>query len=453
MVITRRDKDEHKQYKENVKQSHAEIREITKSSSNKPKNTSPNNAITELKDPDSESKILNTVGYAYLKSFLKALKNYKKYIFPITDPRRANSVKHSIGMIILYTLLLFMFQFGSRNAIHKVLSRGHIRKTVGRALGIKMDAIHGDTINNALSKLEPKEVERARDRIIKNITKDKLVKGKMPLGKVCIAIDGVQKCTRDNKNETPEFLERDFKKGEGSSQQYIYTVEVNMIFNDMTSIPIFTQFLTYDGNSNTSKQECELSAFPKVIKKIKQLFGKDVVLLLDKLYANQNVIKLCIDNQMDYMIVLPTNKLLDINKDLNKVTNQDDFKYDTLMVNNRFQELSYHNESKWKGLNINSIACYEKYYTTCQHTGEKLVQYSSHKWITNIKVTDDNISDLANEIARKRWGIEESNNTEKNRGYNYKHLFSHNWNAIQSFHNLMRLAHAINIVSQKSIVL
>jgi len=39
-------------------------------------------------------------------------------------------------------------------------------------------------------------------------------------------------------------------------------------------------------------------------------------------------------------------------------------------------------------------------------------------------------------------------NTEKIRGYYYKHLFSHNWNAMKRFHLLMRLGHTLNALSQ-----
>ena len=41
-------------------------------------------------------------------------------------------------------------------------------------------------------------------------------------------------------------------------------------------------------------------------------------------------------------------------------------------------------------------------------------------------------------------------NTEKNRGYRYKHSFSYNWAAMQGFHYLMRLGHAINAISEFS---
>ncbi len=56
--------------------------------------------------------------------------------------------------------------------------------------------------------------------------------------------------------------------------------------------------------------------------------------------------------------------------------------------------------------------------------------------------------ELMNLGARKKEFIEDSINTEKNRGYHYKHAFSYDWHSIQGFHYLMRLAHAINALSE-----
>src|SRR5260221_12135591 len=52
------------------------------------------------------------------------------------------------------------------------------------------------------------------------------------------------------------------------------------------------------------------------------------------------------------------------------------------------------------------------------------------------------------EVPEKKELIEDSINTKKNRGYHYKHIFSYHWNVMQGFHYLMRLAHAINAISE-----
>jgi len=59
-------------------------------------------------------------------------------------------------------------------------------------------------------------------------------------------------------------------------------------------------------------------------------------------------------------------------------------------------------------------------------TGNIEVKYSEHCWISSIPQSIDNIHELLNLGARKKEAIEDSINTEKNQGYHYKHLFSHN---------------------------
>jgi hypothetical protein len=99
-------------------------------------------------------------------------------------------------------------------------------------------------------------------------------------------------------------------------------------------------------------------------------------------------------------------------------------------------------------LMISLVACLERREEVNNITGEVEVKYSEHTWISSIALSIDNIHELLNLGARKKEAIEDSINTEKNRGYHYKHLFSHNWNAMKGFHLLMRLGHALNALSQ-----
>ena len=121
---------------------------------------------------------------------------------------------------------------------------------------------------------------------------------------------------------------------------------------------------------------------------------------------------------------------------------------DQTYYNGRQQDFYFKNNITWNGFNINAVACFERWYEIDQKTAEKTPKFSEHKWITNLRVKKSNLHELCNLCARKRWGIEDSNNTEKNRGYHYTHAFSYNWNGMWCFHLLMRLAHAINALSE-----
>jgi hypothetical protein len=102
---------------------------------------------------------------------------------------------------------------------------------------------------------------------------------------------------------------------------------------------------------------------------------------------------------------------------------------------------------EWQ-LNINLIACFEEYEIVNPKTGKIEKCCSEKAWISSIPAKISNLHELLNLGARKKELIEDSLNTEKNRGYHYKHAFSYDWNAVQGFHYLMRLAHAINAISE-----
>ena len=64
-----------------------------------------------------------------------------------------------------------------------------------------------------------------------------------------------------------------------------------------------TEMLTNEGNEEFDKQDCELKAFPRLVAKLRKLFPRTpLCLLLDGLYANQNVIRLIEQNFWKYII-------------------------------------------------------------------------------------------------------------------------------------------------------
>jgi hypothetical protein len=99
-------------------------------------------------------------------------------------------------------------------------------------------------------------------------------------------------------------------------------------------------------------------------------------------------------------------------------------------------------------LKIHLVGCSEKWNEVDKKTGEIITKYSEHQWLSSIRITIDNVHELCNLGARKLNLIEDSINTEKNRGYHYEHPFSYNWNAMRGFHLLMRMAHVVNALSE-----
>jgi len=95
---------------------------------------------------------------------------------------------------------------------------------------------------------------------------------------------------------------------------------------------------------------------------------------------------------------------------------------------------------------LNWVECIQKqvHISTGKLTETKFV------YITNVEVSAENIIQFM-EHARSRWMIEDSFNTQKNRGYQLHHKFNRtNFTAIKNWHSLRLLAHLINQLMEKS---
>jgi hypothetical protein len=62
--------------------------------------------------------------------------------------------------------------------------------------------------------------------------------------------------------------------------------------------------------------------------------------------------------------------------------------------------------------------------------------------------SQNNVHERCNFGARQRWGIKAGFLVEKHHGHHYEHAFALDWNAMQDYHLLMRLAHVFNTLAR-----
>jgi DDE_Tnp_1-associated len=372
----------------------------------------------------------------------------------IPDPRRVNSVKHQLVVLMIFGLMAFIFQLSSRREMNReltgVLINEHLRKIFP-----EMDSIpHADTLARLLKEINPHQIEAAHIALIQELIRKKKFKKLLIQGYLPISIDGTQKLYREGELHDGRWCER--KIGHrGRKQQYVYAIEANIIFPNGLNIPFMTEYLYRDHNMLTDpkrKQDSEITAFKRMAERLKKYFPRlKILLCMDALYATQNVMEIISKNKWEFLINLPRNKLTGLSDLLNQ--NKECKKMIPRQSHYRKRQQAFY----WKNnvlygfdhvLKIHLVACEESYEEVDKKTGEIVKKYSEHAWISSIALHLDNIHELCNLGARKKLLIEDNINTEKNRNYHYKHAFSYDWHVMQGFHYLMRLGHAINALSE-----
>ena len=409
-------------------------------------------STTVEEERDSRSDVVA----AQIKAWRILLPNLIRKLSKIPEPRRAKSVKHKLTVLIIFGLFAFIFKLSSRREMNRELTSSLIHENLKRIFP-EIDSIpHADTLARLLETINPQDIEAAHINLIKDLIRKKKFKKLLINGCLPITIDGAQKLYRDGLLQDPEWCERVVGNPEDNNkQQYIYALEANITLQNGLTIPLMTEYLHRPNNvleQTEDKQDNETTAFERLTERLKQYFPRlNIILFMDAMFATQPVMGIIHKNNWEHIIRLPKKKLKDFAKLLNKnkvmqqsIPNQPAYR-------NRKQSFHWANDIvygyEWQ-LNIHLVACSEQYDQVDKKTGEIIECFSEHAWISSIRININNVHELLNLGARKSWLIEDSFNTEKNRGYNYKHQYSYNWNAMKGFHYLMRLGHAISAISE-----
>lgn len=375
----------------------------------------------------------------------------------IPDHRRTTHITHSTTVLMMFGLFAFIFKLASRREMNRELTgpviMSHLRKLFPEIKTIP----HADTLERFLENTSPKEIETIHIGLINNLIRHKKFKRLLIQGCLPITVDGSQKLYRDGLLQDPSWCERKVGNPDDNNkqQQYIYVLEANITLANGLNIPLLSEYLTRPNNviaQENNKQDSETTAFERLATRLKQYFPRlKIILFGDAMFATQTILGILQDYHWEYIFALPKNKLTTLAGMLKD--NQSERMSLPHQSHYRERQQSFYWENnvtygyEWQ-LKINLLACLEIYEDVDKKTGDIIHCASEKYWISSIPASASNIHELLNLGARKKGLIEDNFNTEKNRGYHYKHAFAYHWRAMQGFHLLMRLAHAINAISQ-----
>lgn len=403
-----------------------------------------------------EKEFRSDVVAAQIKSWRCMLPQLIKRFAKLPDYRKASTIKHKTTVLMMFGLFAFIFRLSSRREMNRELSGALIVEHMKRIFPELGSVPHADTLVRFLGRMDSKKIEEIHISLISGLIKKKKFSKLLIHGCLPITIDGSQKLYRQGTCHDERWCEREIGNEEiKDKQQYVYVLEANITLKNGLNIPLMSEYLFKSNNKleeDAGKQDSETTAFERLTKRLKQYFPRlKIILFLDAMFATQSLMGTMHDYKWEYIISLPKKKLTDFAGQLNKQKASSISIPDQEYYRKRHQLFYWLNEIQyghaWQ-LKINLVACTESYDSVNHKTGEIEKRYSEHTWISSIPVKVENLHELFNLGMRKKWLIEDGFNTEKNRGYNYKHAFSYQWNAMQGFHLLMRLGHAINALSE-----
>jgi len=377
----------------------------------------------------------------YFEEFISLQKHYfkdmQKWLKGVKDPRHKSYIEYAPEVLLFSLLLKNVFSISSMTSMTEKYNKEECIENIANVLGCELEELpHYDTINDFLSKLETKEIEKIRDYMIRELFKKRSLEDYRLLDKYwCIAVDATglfsfsqrhcEHCLkREYRNEKTKELEKTV---------YFHNVlEAKLIVGDMV-FSIATEFIENE-DENVTKQDCELKAFKRLAAVLKQKYSRlPICILGDSLYAGEPVFKICDDNGWKFLLRFKEGSIksvaqeFDVLKDLDECSNKN---------------CRWVNEIRYNQRNLDVIE------TTDSDAAGNIKPFV---FITNIKIKQKNADEIVR-FGRSRWKIENLGfNNQKTKRYYIEHANSLNYNAMKNHYLITQLADILRQLYEKGV--
>ena len=393
-----------------------------------------------------------------LEELLIIIKQYfpklTTWIDNLTDTRHQSYITYDFKVCLLTQILAFCSSYQSMNKIGRDFNSDIVINNINHILKTNyIELPHKDTLINIISDIKFEELEKIQTNIIRTLIRSKMLDKYRYNGLFHVVIDGTGLySTRVNLGE--QAITKVFNEGEENEYTLYsyYALEAKLICGNMT-FSLATEFVeneTYtDKNGNTyrkfDKQDCELKASYRLLKKIKKRFPKlPIIIGGDALYMGRPFLKLCDKYKFEYIIRYKEDSASTIKKDFDNFHIIDgNYKYQNEIIYGEPDE-----DKKYYTVNVISYDDEQ----IDEETGEIIIKNFSY--ITSLKIKNDNKENIVL-LGRRRWKIENNGFKEqKSDILNITHIYTKNCNGTKNIYLLIQFAHTIlNLLNYGNILI
>jgi len=379
-----------------------------------------------------------------------------QWIGKIKDPRQINKTDYKSSVLIWIGAFVFLLQLkASRNIDYKLgpeflANFNGLFPILGIAPHVLNSIPHHGTVIDFLAKVSPEQLAQVQLTMIRRLIRMRIFEQYRLLDKhYLIAIDATQTITiteteyLNNPEKYRHFLRQKINIDDGDGvthyRYYLYALEAKLVTPDGLAFSVLTEFIENE-SQDVKKQDCELKAFYRLEKRLKEHFPKtNLCLLFDSLYAGKPVFDIIKKNKWTSIIRFKSGSIPSVFREFNDLlplntenTGQHVIGTDTMQV------FRWVNDIEYEGHSLHLLECKE---TVTKKGRSKTTKFL---WICEQRITPNNYKQLSNKGGRCRWKIENQGfNAQKNEGYELEHAYSKDNNAIKCFYILLQIAHII----------
>ena len=372
----------------------------------------------ELRKNKDLIKELYSIINKYLPDLLNMFSN-------LTDVRNKSYITYEMKTICVTRLFSLLCGLTTMTDISSdTFNTDNCIKNLSKICGQDLKELpYWETIQDVFINIDTNELRNIQKYIVKALIRSKMFDKFRYNGAFQLVFDGTGLSNHDY-NLNNNCLIRKHKDGKVSYYKYI--LECKLVVGNII-ISLDSEFIENEKMiTEKQKQDCEIKAFKRMIKRIKKNYPKyKFIITGDALYAVKPIIEICEKNKWNYIFNLKPDRLKEIN---------------SIFEGN----IQCYNEVKHKNYYLSTNINYKNHILTAfKYIQTKKEKTTIFRYISNMEVNDNNINEIIS-LGRKRWKIEnEGFYTQKHRTFNISHLNSRNDNAMKVHYFFIQFAHTI----------
>ncbi len=376
----------------------------------------------------------------YFFEILKIQKHFFKDLFNqlknVLDPRHQSYITYGSEVILFTMIMKNLTGLKSMRNMSDGFNKDECIENIRKVLGLKSleELPHYDTINDFLTGLDMEELEKIRTYMIKELLKKRSFESYRIEGKywgVIIDGTGLHTFTEKHCDHCLKRVHTNKETGEKTVFYMHHVLEAKLVVGDMV-FSIGSEFIENE-SEDIAKQDCELKAFHRLAKKIKQTFKRlPICILGDSLYACESVFDRCDEYKWKYLCRFKEGRIKSIASEFKALKELEQSK--------KQDHLFWINDISYNDRKVNLME------SKFEMNNGKIREFV---FITNLKITKKNAERLI-AAGRSRWKIENQGfNEQKNNRYDIEHANSHNYTAMKNHYLLFQITDIIRQLFEK----
>ncbi|MCP4282989.1 MAG: transposase family protein, partial [Gammaproteobacteria bacterium] len=196
----------------------------------------PSNCKSRFESKEEESSARCDAVTSLILLMRQQLRFLLKRLGKISDPRNPKKLKHKITVLMLYGILVFVFQYASRRAANGEITRPMFEENL-RVLFPELESLpHSDTLFRLLCRIDVSQIEEAHVELVNRLIRNKKFTRYLINNCYPIAIDGSQKIAfsllwDEHLLQRKSKRKIDIEAGEEPDYQYyVYVLEASLSF-------------------------------------------------------------------------------------------------------------------------------------------------------------------------------------------------------------------------------